>query len=56
MNVLKWLGGAVIYLLCGIAGTVLVMAMLDPACGSDGNSQKAWLRELQRDVVAAFTK
>lgn len=56
MKALTTLGKVVVLVLAGAAAAVLVLAMLDPACGPDGDSQRAWMAELAHDVINIFTK
>ncbi len=56
MKALTTFGKIVVFAAASAAAAVLVVALLDPACGPDGDSQRTWMAELANDVVNIFTK
>ena len=53
MQILKTVGTVVLMVAWFWMGTVLVVALFDPACGPDGNSQRECIRQINADLVAA---
>lgn len=51
----RWATEAALLLLASMALAFVLLLTLDPACGPDGNSQRACQEELHRDVAALFT-
>ena len=55
-NVLEMAMAAVTLALMAYLGVVLMTAMVDPACGADGHSQRACLAEIHSDLLSLFTR
>jgi hypothetical protein len=55
MQILKTVGTVVLMAAWLWMGTVMLVAMLDPDCGPDGNSQRECIKQINADLVAAVS-
>jgi hypothetical protein len=55
-NAMQTVGTLVVLVMMAYLAIVLMVGMVDPACGPDGDSQRACIAEINDDLLNLVTK